>query len=74
MVIGNGALVPLQEVGVALRAAFELGNDDLRDLGLLPAGGSRQGFASGSRSYWILTSSATMTRCSVVLCRGTWVG
>ena len=35
-VIGNGALVLLQEVGAALRAAFELGNDDLRDLGPLP--------------------------------------
>ena len=30
-VIGDGALVPLQEVGAALRAAFELGNNDLRD-------------------------------------------
>jgi len=35
-VFGDGALVALQEVGAALRAAFELGNDDLRDLGPLP--------------------------------------
>ena len=35
-VIGDGALVLLQEVGAALRAVFELGNDGLRDLGHLP--------------------------------------
>jgi len=74
-VIGDGALVPLQEVGAALRAVFELGNDDLRvtSAPCLLSGG-RQWFASGSRSCWFLTSSATMTRCSVVLYRDTWVG
>ena len=36
-VIGNEALVPLEEVEAALCAAFELGNDDLCDLGHLPA-------------------------------------
>ena len=36
-VIGNGALVSLEEVEAALCAAFELGNDDLCDLGHLPA-------------------------------------
>jgi len=68
-------LVPLQEVGAALRAAFELGNDDLRvTSALCLLSGGRQGFASGSRSCWLLTSLVTMTHCSVVLYRGIWVG